>query len=93
MTMADVNTDRPRLKLLSIDGPAPVGFDLVPPDPVTIGRSVNQALVLDDPSVSRAHAKITFTQTADGRQRMMLADAGSTAHRAQPPPGRHGWHR
>ncbi len=76
--MAESNQKRPELKLLSTDGPTPITFDLSPPGPVTIGRSVQQTIVLDDPSVSRSHARITFAPDPEGEPHPMLADAGST---------------
>ncbi|NLX12875.1 MAG: SpoIIE family protein phosphatase [Phycisphaerales bacterium] len=76
--MADSDNMRPELKLLSTDGPTPIAFELAPPAAVTIGRSAQQTLVLDDPSVSRAHARITFAPGGEGEFHPLLADAGST---------------
>ncbi|WP_444994485.1 FHA domain-containing protein [Aliikangiella sp. IMCC44359] len=47
---------------------------------LTIGRSIQNDIVLDDPSVSQSHAKITRKELKDGAFICFIQDLKSTNH-------------
>ena len=51
--------ERPQLSLTALNSPEPLTIPLVLNNTITIGRASNANIQLDDPSVSRIHAKIT----------------------------------
>jgi len=57
-----VRTDRATLTLLTSDA-AGQAFELHRDRPTTLGRDPNVDVVIDDPTVSRSHARITRTMT------------------------------
>ena len=67
--------DAPRVRLRVLAGPpGAAGLEFVGVGPVvTIGRRADQDIVLNDPSVSRAHARIEIAP-----DRAEIADVGST---------------
>ena len=75
-----MNTNHTRkidLELRAASGPTAVTFRLQPPGPLTIGRRSVSALQLNDPAVSRDHARLSFrsgTGTHDSRADEWLLD-------------------
>jgi two-component system, NtrC family, response regulator AtoC len=61
-----------RLYLLVVHGHASTAFPLSRDGSVTIGRAPTSDITVDDPSVSRQHARVT---TADGRARVLDLDS------------------
>jgi len=70
------------LELRAASGPTAVSFRLHPPTTVTIGRRSSNALQLNDPAVSRDHARLSFRPSREtgGRKsgEWLLGDLGST---------------
>jgi serine phosphatase RsbU (regulator of sigma subunit) len=70
------------LELRAASGPTAVSFRLRQPSPATIGRRSENALQLNDPAVSRDHAKFCFRPAhgvGDGIEgEWLLEDVGST---------------
>lgn len=70
------------LELRAASGPTAVSFRLHPPSSVTIGRRSSHALQLNDPAVSRDHARLSFRpgRETGGRAsgEWLLGDLGST---------------
>ena len=58
--MNETSIGESRFELRATSGPTPVVFPLALPGPIVIGRSSNSDLQLDDPSVSRRHAGLTY---------------------------------
>ncbi len=70
------------LELRAVSGPTAVSFRLQPPGPATIGRRSANALQLNDPAVSRDHARLSFRPARGISSRSLggwlLDDVGST---------------
>ena len=80
--MRSENTRSVDFELRATSGPTAVSFRLQPPGPVTIGRRSANALQLNDPAVSRDHARFLFRpafatgEGVDGE--WLVDDLGST---------------
>jgi serine phosphatase RsbU (regulator of sigma subunit) len=80
-----MNADTTRhidLELRAVAGPTAVAFRLVQPGPMTIGRRSANALQLNDPAVSRDHARLSFRPSHQEGEasagEWLLDDLGST---------------
>jgi len=79
-----------RLSLLLVHGHAPTAFPLSRDGSVTIGRAAASDILIDDPSVSRKHARVT---TSEGRARVLdLASHNGVRLNGHPISGWHPLH-
>ena len=62
-----------------VDGNVLTKFEVGKPG-LTIGRSVKNDVLLDDPSVSQKHAKIELKELKDGAHICFIHDLNSTNH-------------
>lgn len=81
--MGQEDSRRVNFELRATNGPTAVSFRLQPPGPLIIGRRSASSLQLNDPAVSRDHARLAFRQSprsADPAQGEWLLDDLGSVH-------------